>query len=94
MGDYADDEIFAGIDSWRGAGSSRGMNYWPGNYPPQYTHATKRCNRCGLAPLYWEKADGKWRLHAYEGGKYVLHSCARHSTQEGDGLNQLSEGKA
>ena len=77
MGDYADDEIFAGIDSWRGAGSSRGMRYWghSRDLPPQYCHSPKRCNRCGAAPLYWEQEQGKWRLHAYEGGQYVLHKC-------------------
>lgn len=75
MGEYADDYVDSHIDSWC---PDRGGNaqYWPGNYPPQYTHKAKRCNRCHEAPLYWEKFEGAWRLHAYQDGKYVLHTCS------------------
>lgn len=83
MGEYADMANDDGIDSWRGAGRSAGAQYWPdepGNrLPPQYTHATKRCRRCGQAPLYWEQVNGKWRLHAFDNKlrDYVLHACAQ-----------------
>jgi hypothetical protein len=72
MGEYADDEIFGGIDDWRGTP----LSHWPGDYPPQYYKKAKHCFTCKKFPLYWQKWNGTWRLYSYENGEYKLHNCS------------------
>lgn len=66
MGEYADDEIFGGLDDdWNFYDRPR----------RKYEKQIKTCNRCGFTPLYWIETDAGWRLHRLIKEKFVLHDC-------------------
>ena len=84
MGEYADMDVDANIDSWRGG---NWLPFWPSEAQagkplhPVYTQAVKTCRSCGRGFLFWREHEGKWRLHHYalldgeDRPRFILHRC-------------------